>query len=581
MAMTIKESSQLDSLAKPASAAGGSESNAGQNSRSNPVCLEVAVTIRRLPEDNGEASPGQAQPAREEARSVIVFDNGAVLRLAGDFPAGQAVIVSNPQGRDVVCRVVSARSLPSVKGYIEIEFVEPVNDFWGIHRAAGQASVPNPPATAVAQPQIVPSEPLPAPPAPPRATPIAPETITPTGNAPSFEDIAGLVRMSPPPAGRAKTAESTPRISPSKDARESAHDSFEVPRSYSPVSAPALTADLTSPSAAWESADHPVRTLSASDDVPGKGVFSSAQTSSMHPSAKSRGKTILIVAGVAVFVVGLGTGWFFMHQGGAATPYSRGLQVPARPAGGEPASSAPVPVVASQPSVPASPAANVPPPAVREQVVEEPAPPSTPAVSPVSSVSTESAAAPVPSAPQTTRRPANNVNVKQPEPLAQVRTAIPDLKMRGPTSESRNVGRLVDGSVPVIEDAATVSPMIPNSAGAVPPTVAHVDFPPALPVSAVGSGSAAKTVRDPKLISSTRPVYPPMAKQSNVEGDVLVSAEIDANGTVIVAKALSGPMFLRQAAENTIRQWKYEPALVNGKPVPGQVSVKLQFRLNK
>jgi periplasmic protein TonB len=151
--------------------------------------------------------------------------------------------------------------------------------------------------------------------------------------------------------------------------------------------------------------------------------------------------------------------------------------------------------------------------------------------------------------------------------------------MSGPTAESRNVGRLVDGSVPVVENAATASPMNLNPAGAALPTVAHADAPPAPLVAMVGSSSAAKIARDPRLISSTRPVYPPMAKLSNVQGDVLVSADVDANGTVIAAKALSGPMFLRQTAEDTVRQWKYEPALVNGKPAPGHVSVKIQFRL--
>jgi protein TonB len=123
--------------------------------------------------------------------------------------------------------------------------------------------------------------------------------------------------------------------------------------------------------------------------------------------------------------------------------------------------------------------------------------------------------------------------------------------------------------------------MIVNPAGAVLPTLAHTNIPPAPPVTVAGSGSAVKIARDPRLISSTRPVYPPMAKQSNVEGDVLISADVDANGAVIAAKALSGPMFLRQAAEDTVRQWKYEPALVDGKPAPGHVSVKLQFRLNR
>jgi protein TonB len=70
-----------------------------------------------------------------------------------------------------------------------------------------------------------------------------------------------------------------------------------------------------------------------------------------------------------------------------------------------------------------------------------------------------------------------------------------------------------------------------------------------------------------------------MAKQSNVEGDVVILADIDATGKVVGAKAVSGPNYLREAAIDAVRNWKYEPATLNGRPTPGQVTVKIQFRL--
>jgi len=88
MTLAIEVSSPLNGLTKLGPAGESAESNSEQNTRSNPVCLEIAVTIRSLPGEKGEASAGPAQPTREEARTVIVFDNGAVLRLASD----QAVI---------------------------------------------------------------------------------------------------------------------------------------------------------------------------------------------------------------------------------------------------------------------------------------------------------------------------------------------------------------------------------------------------------------------------------------------------------------------------------------------------------
>ena len=155
MTLTAKNSPELNGPGKPGVSSQNSEGNVGQSPRSNPVCLEVNVTIRSLP---GEAG-GQAAPIREDGRTVIVFDNGAVLRSKNNMPAGQKVILSNAKGRDVVCQVVGGRNLPSVKGYVEVEFLEQVNDFWSIHQdtipgAAAPPAAPPAPWEAAAPPPV-------------------------------------------------------------------------------------------------------------------------------------------------------------------------------------------------------------------------------------------------------------------------------------------------------------------------------------------------------------------------------------------------------------------------------------------
>jgi protein TonB len=135
----------------------------------------------------------------------------------------------------------------------------------------------------------------------------------------------------------------------------------------------------------------------------------------------------------------------------------------------------------------------------------------------------------------------------------------------------------VDGSVPNIDDAVMSGGVKVPGAGLMP-TVSHPVAPPP-PGGFVGATSSGATASEPKLISSTRPVYPQLAKQSSVEGDVIVAADIDATGKVIAARATAGPMYLRQAAVDAVKNWKYEPANLNGKPISGQVSVKIQFRL--
>jgi TonB family protein len=86
-------------------------------------------------------------------------------------------------------------------------------------------------------------------------------------------------------------------------------------------------------------------------------------------------------------------------------------------------------------------------------------------------------------------------------------------------------------------------------------------------------------VKSAKLISSVSPVYPMLAKNQHVSGDVRVDALIDANGRVTTMKVISGPTLLQQSAMDALRQWKYQPAALDGKTVPMHLTVTLQFRL--
>ncbi|MGC2464008.1 MAG: TonB family protein [Candidatus Acidiferrum sp.] len=86
-------------------------------------------------------------------------------------------------------------------------------------------------------------------------------------------------------------------------------------------------------------------------------------------------------------------------------------------------------------------------------------------------------------------------------------------------------------------------------------------------------------VRSARLISQVPPAYPLMAKNQHVSGDVVIDALIDVNGRVTTMRVISGPTLLHQAAKDALRQWKYRPALLDGKPVAMHLSVTLQFRI--
>ncbi len=88
-------------------------------------------------------------------------------------------------------------------------------------------------------------------------------------------------------------------------------------------------------------------------------------------------------------------------------------------------------------------------------------------------------------------------------------------------------------------------------------------------------------VKEPRLLSSVRPVYPQLAKQRGVEGDVTVDVVIDRSGKVTDMKVVSGHALLQQAAIEALRQWKYEPPTLDGQPVSMKMLVTVRFRIHQ
>ena len=71
--------------------------------------------------------------------------------------------------------------------------------------------------------------------------------------------------------------------------------------------------------------------------------------------------------------------------------------------------------------------------------------------------------------------------------------------------------------------------------------------------------------------------YPPLARQARVSGTVRVEAVIGTDGKVKSARAISGPPLLMRAATDSVRQWEYSPATLNGQPTETTTLVDLLF----
>jgi TonB family protein len=68
----------------------------------------------------------------------------------------------------------------------------------------------------------------------------------------------------------------------------------------------------------------------------------------------------------------------------------------------------------------------------------------------------------------------------------------------------------------------------------------------------------AQTPQERKVVEKIDPVYPMLAKRTNVRGVVKLEVEVRANGIVKAVKVVGGNPVLLDAATDAVRKWKFE-----------------------
>jgi protein TonB len=84
----------------------------------------------------------------------------------------------------------------------------------------------------------------------------------------------------------------------------------------------------------------------------------------------------------------------------------------------------------------------------------------------------------------------------------------------------------------------------------------------------------------PSVNADVRIPYPTEAFKKKIEGKVIMDLLIDAEGLVREVRLISGPGFgLDEAAAAAIRNFKFQPAEINGKPVAVRIPFTYNFLL--
>ena len=288
----------------------------------------------------------------------------------------------------------------------------------------------------------------------------------------------------------------------------------------------------------------------------GQLLGEASRSSNAAPSGSKMG----LFLGIAATLLLVAGGVWYSRQpgnaisglfGGSSTPSQAPVSSPAEPAPAvaKPVSRPEVPVAASA-SSPSSASVNSPAPLVSAAVKNATPAPASRNANPIVTPSASPVARTAPP-------------VEEPK-----KPALGDVRLTSPVINHGKSSNSVPGEAePSIDVTASATNAAPLSALA----GSHRSEPSA-PVPVGGD------VKPAKLIKSVPPVYPAMARSQHVSGNVQIDALIDADGNVSAMKVLSGPTLLRQAALESLKQWRYQAAELNGNPTSMHLTVVIQFR---
>jgi Gram-negative bacterial TonB protein C-terminal len=522
------------SPSSPSTGPAKSRSSTPSAPKTNPVALEVPVIATGArPGDSG----GQRELFAEETTTVLVFENGAVIRLSAAVAAGQLLFLTHKESRrEVVAQVTRKRDFRPTNCYVEVEFSEPAPGFWGVELSESPQLLP---ATAQQKEaaELVQGSRI-----------VSGKQSEPT-SAPSVDEVERLkqevdalrkqlrsmqtktVAENPPKLqGPAVTATSPPV--PAVAATTPLENSPKSPTAR--VQVPAASSSLSSPAARQPPVEREIATSSEEKAFPmaqmrvGRQKPAIERSPKPKPTPRGNLRPEVRRAGLlflALLAGAVGGAWYLNW-----IPW---LKPPRKPAV-QAVSSRPAPAANSVPQKPAD-------------MHPDPAKPLQPAGGVTSQLAAASTAASQPA----------SVEGAKPSALAELESSVLNEHTVGAPSLAQKSAiapaaarRIVPGSSDKTESVSSQ----PASAGG-----------PVLP---------------PKLIKSVRAVASPHALQYFDKSNtvtVTLDALVDASGAVKSMKVVAGPASLRRAAMKALKQYRYAPAVQNGKRVAAHVTVAIKF----
>jgi protein TonB len=152
------------------------------------------------------------------------------------------------------------------------------------------------------------------------------------------------------------------------------------------------------------------------------------------------------------------------------------------------------------------------------------------------------------------------------ERTSPLRPGTPDAVKEVPANREMAAEVAAPDPAEALSGQGGVAPM-PQSVANPQPIFPYV----ALPVSQGVTGG--------RLTHKVDPIYPSEARIQRVEGAVILDALVGEDGNVHEVQVTSGQPLLAKAAAQAVRQWRYQPFQLNGKPVSIHNQITIQFKL--
>ena len=480
-------------------------------SKSNPESVAVPIGVLEVPigvwgsrrVEFNSAQSERVEVFAEDTCTVIVFPQGAVIRLSASVEPGQLIMIANRNsGQIMLCRIVKVRTYPNIRGYAEIEFMHSATGFWGAYAAQGTL-------TLTARRELA-----------------VPSTAADFWSNGFPNEIASVLSS-------AVTA------SPAAPTVRNEKESIEKPgKLVQRVATIATNSGSCLGATGRNSSDRnpllvPTSTQGSARFQIGALLFwwwrqPTARTDAARTPAPRRR---LVFASVvpAILLLGVFGVFSLVHDG---TEQLSGIS-----------QTSPMPEVSL-----GSPTANV----VQSQQPK----------SDVNSVMSELPIANPENFPGTQPHEFADVRISHPsERKATSERKIPNGRLLAPRSTTNRSAAMGQDQAPELTGVDSNTGI-----GALQGVLATL-----LP-----RGGRAK---EPELLFSSAPIYPAMARQARVEGQVTIEAVIDTTGKLTNMTVISGAPMLQQAALDSLRSWKYQPGYLNEKPVPTKASITVNFHL--